>query len=259
MTLGISGKSWRLLLALGLGLAILFAYFPCLNGTFVWDDASWTLNLAKYFQGLSGLGTIWTHLTVLQQYYPLTGTCFWIDYQLWGFWTLPYHVENVLLHILAAFLFFKLLDRLMVPGASFAAALFALHPMMVESVAWITERKNVLSLVLFLAGLLSYGRFTAFWGAGAASGGKNPGIVGRQAYAYALLLFLAAYLAKATAFAFPAVVLLICWWKRGVLRWRQDVAPTLPFFAIGVGLGLLTFWVERNHVGAKGPDWDLSD
>ena len=107
----------------------------------------------------SGLRLIWFQPTALQQYYPLSGTTFWLDYQLWKFWTTPYHVENVLLHALAALLFWRLLLRLQVPGAWLAGALFALHPVMVESVAWITERKNVLSLVFYLGALLAYLRY----------------------------------------------------------------------------------------------------
>ena len=108
---------------------------------------------------MSGLRSIWCQPTALKQYYPLTGTTFWMDYHLWGFWTLPYHVENVLLHAFAALFFWRLLRRLQVPGAWLAGAMFALHPVMVESVAWITERKNVLSLVLYLGALLAYLRF----------------------------------------------------------------------------------------------------
>jgi len=289
--------------------AAFLGYWPCLGGDFIWDDDAWTTKLAPLFQNVSGLGAIWSWPTPLQQYYPLTATSFWIDYQLWGFWTVPYHVENLLLHLLAAWLFWKLLKRLDVPGAGLAAVILALHPLMVESVAWITERKNVLSLGLFLGALLAYGRFASFWGATPASGvswfprggpcgagergtgilpvawrrwfrrsgsggadgepaslaggpaaaGANPRRVSRHwgAWAWALLLFLAAYLAKATTFAFPAVVLLLCWWKRGRLQWRQDVLPTLPFFAASFGLGLMTSWLERNHLGAKGPDWEI--
>jgi len=127
-------------------LLVFLAYLPALHGGFVWDDDSWTTNLSPLFQDTSGLRLIWFQPTVLQQYYPLSGTTFWLDYQLWRFWTTPYHVENVLLHSLAALLFWRLLLRLQVPGAWLASALFALHPVMVESVAWITERKNVLSV-----------------------------------------------------------------------------------------------------------------
>jgi len=130
--------------------AILFAYQPAWHGGFVSDDDSWTTRISGLLRNGSGLCSMWRRITTLQQYYPLTGTTFWLDYHLWGFQTLPYHVENILLHSLAALLFWKLLQRLQVPGASLAAAIFALHPLMVESVGWITERKNVLSLVFYM-------------------------------------------------------------------------------------------------------------
>ncbi len=244
-----------------LAIATLLAYSPCLQGEFVWDDDAWTLKLSRWFQSLSGLGVIWTHLNALQQYYPLTATTFWLDYQLWRFWTLPYHLENILLHLTAVFLFWQLLRRLQVRGAGLAAAILALHPLMVESVAWITERKNVLSLALFLAALLSYGPSAGFWRDDqkkSESGGNGAGPRKWRAYGLAFGLFAGAYLAKATAISFPAVVLLICWWKRGRLRWRTDVLPTLPFFAFSLALGMATFLLERNHLGAKGPEWGWS-
>jgi protein O-mannosyl-transferase len=243
-----------------LGLATFLAYWPCLHGGFVWDDDAWTLKLQGLFYDPSGLARIWTDLTALQQYYPLTATTFWLDYHLWGFWTLPYHVENVLLHFMAVVLFWRLLKRLEVPGAMLASAVLALHPLMVESVAWITERKNVLSLVLYLAALLCYGRFAGFWRTEAPDDGppKQGSGAGWRTWLLAWLLFLSAYLAKATAFSLPPVLLLICWWKRGRLRWRKDVLPTLPFWVASIGLGLLTAWLERTHVGARGPDWAIS-
>ena len=137
-------------------LLVFLAYLPALRGGFVWDDDSWTTRIIGLLRDTSGLRLIWFQPTALQQYYPLSGTTFWLDYQLWKFWTTPYHVENVLLHALAALLFWRLLLRLRVPGAWLASALFALHPVMVESVAWITERKNVLSLVFYLGALLAY-------------------------------------------------------------------------------------------------------
>ncbi len=227
------------------------AYWPCLHGQFVWDDDSWTTSLAPYFRNVGGLVALWIHPTVLQQYIPLTGTSFWLDYQLWGFSTLPYHVENIILHGLAAVLFWRVLRRLEIPGAWLAGAILALHPVMVESAAWITERKNVLSVVLFLTALFAYGRFTLFW--------KKPDDAVKprdwNAYVTALLLFFAALLAKATTFPFPPLLLLLAWWKRGRILWRADVLPTVPFFVLAIGLGQFNSWIEKHHLGAQGSHW----
>jgi len=245
-------RDW--LLGLLLIAATLLAYWPALPGKFVWDDDAWTTGIARLLQDVSGLRLIWCQPTALQQYYPLTGTTFWLDYHLWGFWTLPYHIENVLLHIGTALLFWKLLRRLEVPGAWLAAAIFALHPVMVESAGWITERKNVLSLVFFLGSLLAYGRYASFWKEPYSSASSQR----RRAYALAVLLSLCALLSKTTTFSLPAVILLICWWKRGRLRWGKDLLPTLPFFALAIGMSLTTFWLEKNHVGAKGSDFAIT-
>ena len=227
------------------------AYWPALHGGFVWDDDAWTTNVTGLLADVTGLHIMWTDFTALQQYYPLAGTTFWIDYHLWGFWTLPYHIENLLLHLTAVWLFWRLLRRLEVPGAWLAAAIFALHPVMVESAGWITERKNVLSMVFFLGGLLAYGRYASFWKE------DEPSKKHYYAYGAALLLLAAALLSKTTTFCFPAVTLLICWWKRGGIRWRKDALPTLPFFILAIGLSGLTAWLEKNNVGAKGPDFTI--
>jgi len=273
---GMMKNAWRLRCA-GAALIILLtvlAYLPALRGKFVWDDDSWTTSISGLLSNFSGLRSIWCQPTVLAQYYPLTGTTFWMDYHFWGFWTLPYHVENLLLHVLAALLFWGLLRRLQVPGAWLAGAIFALHPVMVESVAWITERKNVLSLVLYLGALLAYLRYAQSvagggWRVASGPTSSDPGAAGRGYpspatrhpslfYGLAFILFLAALLAKTTAFSLPAVILLIGWWQRGRIRWRADVLPTLPFFAAAIGLCLGTAWLEKNHVGAKGPEWIIS-
>ena len=226
---------------------------------------------------------MWFQPTALQQYYPLSGTTFWLDYQLWKFWTTPYHVENVLLHALAALFFWRLLLRLQVPGAWLASALFALHPVMVESVAWITERKNVLSLVFYLGALLAYLRYAQGVTSGEWRVTSKCQVTGtaelplRPArhlsrayrrrwrrlhpslfYGLAFVLFLCALLAKTTTFSLPAVILLIGWWKRGQIRWRADVLPTLPFFALALGLCAVTAWLEKYHVGAQGSDFALT-
>jgi tetratricopeptide (TPR) repeat protein len=229
------------------------AYIPALSGQFVWDDNSWTTDIPQLVGNLAGLEKMWFQATALQQYYPLTGTTFWIDHQLWGFNTLPYHVENILLHITSALLFWALLRRLEVPGAWLAGAIFAVHPVMVESVAWITERKNVLSMVLFLSSILAYGRFTRFW--------KEDESQEKRDWLFwllALALFMAALLAKATAFCLPAVLLLLCWWKRGKIAWKRDLLPTLPFFLVSIVFCHRTSLLETTHVGATGPEWQIS-
>jgi Tfp pilus assembly protein PilF len=259
-------KRWARLALPGV-LIVLFvfvAYLPALRGGFVWDDDSWTTNIAGLLCDTSGLRLMWFEPTALQQYYPLTGTTFWLDYQLWKFWTVPYHVENVLLHALAALLFWRLLLRLEVPGAWLASALFALHPVMVESVAWITERKNVLSLVLYLGALLAYLRYAQGVTGDRCQVTRTDAMRSRDTghgsllYWLALVLFLGALLAKTTAFSLPAVIVLLGWWKRGQIRWRADVLPTLPFFALAVGFCAVTAWLEKYHVGAQGPDFALS-
>ncbi len=250
-------RAW--LLGLLLAGVTFLAYLPVFRGQFVWDDDSWTTNIGGLLRNVSGLRLIWCQFTALQQYYPLTATTFWLDYHLWGFWPLPYHVENVLLHALAALLFWRLLERLAVAGAWLAAAIFALHPVMVESAGWITERKNVLSLVFYLGALLAYGRFNAFWQADADA--TVPERTSRWRwghYTTALFLFLGALLAKTTAFSLPAVVLLIGWWKGGRLRWRAEVLPAIPFFVLSFGMCLATAWLEKNHVMAQGPGFALT-
>jgi tetratricopeptide (TPR) repeat protein len=270
-------------------LAALFAaYGPALNGGFLWDDDAWTSRLAAHglMSGGAGLRTLWTSLTAAQQYYPLTATSFWLDYQLWYPWTTPYHLENLLLHAAAAGLFWRLLRRLEVPGAGLAAAIFALHPLMAQSVAWITERKNTLSLVLYLGALLAYGRFDGGWGRSRAGGQGAEGSRGdaeraaggksrRKAaaapaeateadarswgyYALALIVFAGALLAKTTTFSLPAVVLLIRWWRHGRIRLVEDVGPTLPFFALAGALGRITAYVEKTYVLAQGREWALT-
>ena len=238
---------------------MLLVYWPALRGGFVWDDDSWTTGISGLLRDASGLGLMWFQPTALQQYYPLTGTTFWLDHQFWKFWTTPYHVENVLLHALAALLFWRLLLRLRLPGAWLAAALFALHPVMVESVAWITERKNVLSLVLFLGALLAYERYAPWTVETDAMAGPPRDKWPRSLfYGLAFVLFLGALLAKTATFSLPAVILLIGWWKRGRIRWREDVVPTLPFFALALGLCAVTSWLEKNSVGAEGSDFALT-
>ena len=245
--------------ALLLGLALLAitvaAYWPAMqSGGFVWDDDDYvTENRALH--SLRGLRHIWSSPGAVPQYYPLVHTTFWLEYRLWGLNATGYHVTNVLLHAVGAILLWRLLLRLGLPVAWVCAAMFALHPVHVESVAWITERKNVLSGACYFGAALTYLRWV----------GWSPTIrepdtgrrICRKLYFLSLLLFLGALLSKTVTATLPAALLLVTWWKRGRIRLR-DLFPLLPMFAAGLALGAFTVWMEKHSVGAVGQEFSLS-
>jgi len=231
-------------------LLVFLAYLPTLRGGFIWDDDSYVTHNPT-LHDLGGLQRIWFKVGAVPQYYPLVHTTFWLEYHLWALNPIGYHLINVLLHAVAAILLWQVLRRLQAPGAWLAAVIFALHPVEVESVAWVTERKNVLSAVFYFAAALAYLRFVAW---------EKPDRQNRfrwHWYLGALVLFLAALLSKTVTCSLPAVLLLVCWWKKGRVQ-RGDVMPLLPFFVVGVALGLMTAWIEKYHVGAQGADWSLT-
>jgi len=231
-------------------LATLSAYMPAIQGGFVWDDDVYVTNNAT-LRTVEGLRHIWLEPGATPQYYPLVFSTFWLEYRLWGLQPLGYHIVNVLLHVLAALLLWCVLHQLSLPGAWLAAAIFALHPVHVESVAWITERKNVLSGLFYLAATLAYFRFSP--------PGRESSI-GRRAwgfYACAFAVYLCALLSKTATCSWPVAMLLVLWWKRDPLQ-KRDIVPLLPLFVIGLAMGVTTVWVERNLVGAEGVEWSLN-
>jgi len=221
--------------------ATLIAYFPCLQGDFLWDDAGHVT--APALQSWSGLLRIWFEPGVTQQYYPLLHSAFWFEHLVWGDATLGYHLINVLWHATSACMLVAILRRLAVPGAVLAAFIFALHPVGVESVAWISEQKNTLSTVFCLAAALAWLRF---------EDERRP-----ARYAVASLWFLAALLTKTVTATLPAALLVVAWWRRGRLSWRSDVRPLLPWFALGLAAGLGTTWIESAQIGATGSGFAL--
>ncbi len=222
--------------------ATLVAYFPALNGDFLWDDAGHVTR--PDLQSLAGLTRIWTEVGATQQYYPLLHSAFWLEHQVWGDHPAGYHLVNVLWHALSATLLVVLLRRLALPGALLAGFVFALHPVAVESVAWISEQKNTLSTVLYLAAALAWLRLET---------DRRP-----DRYAVATLWFVAALLTKSVTATLPAALLVLAWWRRGRLAWRADVAPLLPWLALGVAAGLGTAWLEATQIGAAGAEFSLS-
>ena len=238
-----------LLFTLLLFVCVLVAYSSAIRGGTIWDDNEYVVENPT-LRSAEGLGRIWTEPRSIPQYYPLVHTTFWVEWQLWGSEPFGYHLNNVLLHAIVALLAWRALLRLRIPGAGVAALVFALHPVTVESAAWITERKNVLSGVLYLGAMLAYFGFEPPEGRDEARP-RRWGL-----YALALLLFLGALLSKSVTSSLPAAILLLYWWKRGGLSWR-DFVPLVPMFVLGIALGLHTSYLERVHVGAMGPEWDF--
>jgi tetratricopeptide (TPR) repeat protein len=233
-------RIWPLLIFVG----TLAVYLPALRDAgFIWDDDMYVTSNAV-LRAPGGLWRIWFDPMSLPQYYPLVHTTFWLETRLWGLAPWGFHVVNVLLHAGAAVLAGSVLRRLAVPGAWLAAALFAVHPVQVESVAWITERKNVLSALLYFAA----GLFLLRW----------VGALGRRRdLAAGTLLFVGALLSKTVTASLPAALLLVLWWKGPRIE-RRRLAVILSLLALGAALGLTTAWIERHHVGAVGEAWNLS-
>ena len=239
MTARLPLRAWLAMAAVYV--AVLAAYAPALRGGLLWDDDAHVTR--PELQSSSGLGRIWFDLGATQQYYPVLHSAFWVEHRLWGDATLGYHLTNVFLHATAACLFILLLRRLSIPGAWLAGFLFALHPVAVESVAWISEQKNTLSTVCYLLAawaLLDFDETRR-----------------RRSYVLGLVLFLLALGSKSVTATLPAALLVLAWWRRGRLSWRRDVLPLGPFFALALGSGLFTAWVERHLLGAEGADYAL--
>ncbi|OGH55335.1 MAG: hypothetical protein A3G34_11780 [Candidatus Lindowbacteria bacterium RIFCSPLOWO2_12_FULL_62_27] len=212
---------------------MVFAYWPALNGGFIWDDDLYIADNPSILY-LTGLFRMWLSFEN-HQYYPLLTTSFWIEHKVWGMNPIGYHIVNLVLHLANALLVWHILRRLGMAGAFWVAAIFALHPVQVQSVAWIAERKNTLSTFFYLCSLLAFLRHDE---------SNNP-----RAYLISIGLFLMAVLSKSAAVTLPLAVLIIQWWKKRPLSaglWLRLV----PFFLIALGMGLVAVHVEYHQVGA---------
>jgi tetratricopeptide (TPR) repeat protein len=224
--------------------ATVLAYHPVWRAGFIWDDDAYVTH-NPLLTAPGGLRRIWFSLDSPSQYFPLTYTTFYLERVFWGLNPAGCHGINLLLHSANALLAWRLLARLRLAGAWLAAALFALHPVQVESVAWITERKNVLMVFFFLLALLAWAKFIdettkRTW----------------RFYAMTLLFYALALSAKTTACTLPAALLLVLWLKKMPIGWRRW-AQVAPFAALGVGMGLLTIWWERYRQGTLGSPFSV--
>ena len=236
---------------------VLACYWPALHGGLVWDDPAHVTR--PELRSWAGLGRIWFDLHATQQYYPILHSAFWIEHRLWGDATLGYHLVNCLLHAAACCLLALVLRRLWqadpagtprsqgaVPAGTewLAALIFAVHPVGVESVAWISEQKNTLSLVFYLLAAFVYLDFEI----------RRR----RRSYGLAFGFFLLALGTKSVTATLPAALLVMLWWRKGKLSWRSEVRPLIPWFLVALVAGLFTAWVERKFIGAEGAGFDLS-
>ena len=233
-------RAW--LLAVILVVVAFIAYQPVWRAGFIWDDDD-HLTANPAVAASNGMQMIWSSLAV-SRYYPLTLTSFWVQRRLWGLNPIPYHLVNIALHAINGVLIFFLLRRLRVPAAWLAAMWWALHPVNVESAAWITELKNTQSGLFFFMAVLCFLRFAAH---------KK-----RLWCALALLCGLAAMLSKPSTVVLPLVLLLCVCWDRG--RWqRADIARIVPFFGLAFGMSVLTVIEQRGHILKAGiTEWKLS-
>jgi protein O-mannosyl-transferase len=233
-----SRRSCACIFALVLAAVTILVYGPAWNGGFLWDDDDYVTN-NELLTAPDGLRRIWFSLDSPSQYFPLVYTTFRFEHALWGLNPTGYHWINLVLHVANALLVWAVLARLKIPGAWLAGAIFALHPIQVESVAWITERKNVLMGFFFLLTLLAW---IAFFD----ERSKRRWLF----YGLALILYLLALSAKTTACTLPAALFLILWLENQRISWKR-IFQIVPFVVFGLAMGSLAIWWERYHQGTS--------
>jgi tetratricopeptide (TPR) repeat protein len=271
---GRTGKWRTIACASAVTAAVLAVYWPVYRAGFIWDDDAHVTR--PELRSLHGLWRIWTEIGATQQYYPVLHSAFWFEHRLWGDSAAGYHLLNVLLHATAACLFAAVLYRIWknFPAATsaqhkqtflaascevksravrtppadgvqwLAAFLFALHPVCVESVAWISEQKNTLSAVFYL--------FAAWAFLGWRGDGR------RRLYWLATAAYGLALLTKSVTATLPAALVVVLWWREGRLSWKRHVLPLAPWLAAGASAGLFTAWIERGYIGAQGAQFNFS-
>lgn len=238
---------WPALLLVGVTLV---AYLPVTRAGYIWDDDAYlTANI--YLNDLAGLREIWFTWGATPDYYPLTFTTFWIEKRVWGDSPTGYHLVNVGLHAVGAILLWRVLLRLRFGDgiALLSAAVFAVHPIHVESVAWICERKNVLSGALYFLAMLAFFRFYRYEDDEPVDSRRWPWLV------LTVALYLLSELTKTVTVTLPLILLVIIWWKRGRVV-RRDIAIAVGMLALGLPLCYPAMWTQRHVVGAYGPEFE---
>jgi len=212
---------------------VLVSYIPAMRADFNWDDGDFLI-YNDLIKAPDGLYRFW-FTTEPPDYFPLTSSMLWVEWRLWGMNPMGYHVVNVLLHLGTCLVLWRVLRHLAIPGAWLATLVYSVHPVNVESVAWITERKNTLPMFLAMISVFLFLRAHA-----------NKDAFSRRHYLLALLLFLLSLLSKTSVAMFPIFLLGCLWWINRRLT-RKDLLRTLPFFALSFVLSLVTIWFQSNR------------
>lgn len=227
------------------------AYLPAMNGKFLFDDDV-MLTSNELIQDSDGLYRFWFTLEPLD-YWPVSNTSLWLEWRMWGMKPFGYHVINLALHLGAALLLWAVLRKLSIPGAYLAALFWAIHPVNVESVAWISQRKTVLATVFFLLSILWYLKGESqrgtvpFCSEDVAKEGQSPRLIWRW-YWLSLLAFVLGMLSKGSIAILPLVLLLIAWWQSGEITVRE-IARTAPFFVVAAVLVVVNIWFQNHEWG----------
>ena len=229
---------WRLVAAAAIILAaVLVVYLPALRAGFVWDDEQ-LITSNPLLRTFSGLIEIWSGGRTAD-YFPITNTAFWIEHHLFGDNPLGYHALNILLQAADAVLVWLVLRRLQIPGAWLAGLIFGIHPVHVESVAWISELKNVLAMFFTLLSILCFVEID-----------EKPR--SRTLYILSLILFALALLSKPQVVFMPMVLVLCLWWRaRDFATLRREAIRTWPFFVMAAVFGLITIWFQNRGIGEE--------
>jgi Flp pilus assembly protein TadD len=229
----------------------LAVYAPVVNAGYIWDDDAYVTG-NRLLEDTAGLRDMWLRLGSTTIYAPAFFTTLWVEHQLWGVHPRGYHLVNLASHIAGALLLWRFWRRVALPGAWLAAALFAVHPVMVESVAWVAELKNVQSGFFCLLFLLAWLRFDPL------DGSPRPEAAARRGwYGLALLAFALALLTKPVAVSVPPALLVLIWWKRGRIA-RRDLAAVAAPMAMGLAAALLAVYVEHRYGVATGAGFEMS-
>ena len=219
--------------------ATLAAYIPAMRATYVWDDDVYVTR-NPLLVASDGLFRIWFSMDSPSQYFPMVYTSFRLEYKLWGLNPAGYHITNVTLHVINAILLWLLLRYMSIRGAWVIAAIFALHPVQVESVAWITERKNILMAFFYFLSFLAWLRFVSL---------SEKSERAWPLYLLSLVLCRASLLSKTTACTMPVALILSLWLKRIPLTWKRWL-QIAAYVMLGLAMGMLTVWWELYHLRA---------